>query len=76
MTGKQLQSMRHKAGLSTAGLARLLTCSRRTVEDWEQGRRAVPPIVECCVTGVCPTCQRAGALQIEAFKNLPQKKGR
>ncbi len=58
MTAKQLQAMRHKAGLSTAELARRLRVSPRSIEDWEQGRRRVPILAELVLTGRCPCCRR------------------
>jgi transcriptional regulator with XRE-family HTH domain len=74
MTGKQLQTLRHEAGLSTAALSRLLGYSRRTVEEWEQGRRGIPPEVECVLLGICPTCRRAGEILAarEAASLIPQ----
>lgn len=58
MTGKEFQAIRHKRSLSTADIAWLLGVSRRTVEDWEQGRRRVPAAAVLALTGACPTCGR------------------
>lgn len=34
-----VQAVREKTGLSQAGFARLIGVSKRTLENWEQGRR-------------------------------------
>jgi transcriptional regulator with XRE-family HTH domain len=38
-----LRAWRRRRGYSRPGLARLLMCSPRTLQEWEQRRRAGPP---------------------------------
>jgi DNA-binding transcriptional regulator YiaG len=57
MTAKQIRAVRAKAGINTEAFGKLLGISPRTVEDYEQGRRRVPPTVEVRLTGVCPVCK-------------------
>jgi len=59
MSGTRLQSIRHRLGLNTGALGVLLGVSRRTVENWEQDRRAIPPEVELALTGTCPCCKKS-----------------
>lgn len=69
MTGKQLQKSRHALGMNTSALARVLSVSPRTVEDWEQGRYSIPDVVVLRLTGVCPCCKKsAPELKIEVPK--------
>jgi len=45
MTAKQLQKLRHAAGLSTKELGEKLGVSQRTIENWEQGRYKIAAAV-------------------------------
>jgi transcriptional regulator with XRE-family HTH domain len=42
MTPAELTAWRQQAGLSQAGLARLLDVDKQTVWRWEHGERAIP----------------------------------
>jgi len=42
MTPDEIRKLRQAEGLSQRGLADRLHISRRTVEDWESGRRRAP----------------------------------
>jgi DNA-binding transcriptional regulator YiaG len=44
MTGPQIQALRHSLGENTEAFAARFARSRRTVEDWEQGRRNPDPL--------------------------------
>jgi DNA-binding XRE family transcriptional regulator len=74
MTAKQLQAVRHRLKLNTAELGRYLTVSARTVEDWEQGRRGIPAVVELVLTGCCPTCcKNSPELRIKPIKETERQ---
>jgi len=61
MTGKQLKRERKKLGLSQAGLARKLRVGKDAVARWEQGRRAISPLVEVALEYVKLTHEEKAA---------------
>jgi len=56
VTGKDLQKIRRMMMLTVEELAVKVKRSRRTIEQYECGRRRVPADVELFLTGICPTC--------------------
>jgi DNA-binding transcriptional regulator YiaG len=44
MTGREIQELRHSLGENAETFAARFARSRRTVEDWEQGRRNPDPL--------------------------------
>ena len=46
MTGAELKARRESLGLSQAALARLLPVSLDTLQNWEQGVRRPPTILD------------------------------
>jgi len=46
MTPAELKARRERLGLSQAGLARLLPVSVDTLQNWEQGLRKIPSILD------------------------------
>jgi DNA-binding transcriptional regulator YiaG len=46
MTGKQLQALRRKAGLSQVEMSKMVPVKLKTLQNWEQSRRAIGSIIE------------------------------
>jgi transcriptional regulator with XRE-family HTH domain len=51
-TGTELRLFREGQGLTQAALAEKLGASRRTVEDWEAGRRLPPPLLRLALAAI------------------------
>lgn len=45
MEGNEFKAARLEAGLTQAGMAKLMEIPLRTIQDWEAGKRTPPPYV-------------------------------